>query len=200
MHTTTTTSPYAIPQSAPRPAHSFSSTTTTNPTATPSRNTFSHTPPPAPQYPSQTAPPTSGLSPTKHSPAHPQPPLSATTTSSPFSSFGTSASTPIAAAAQPPILPPVRRLEPSPKLMGRASPDAPIPAPVKSMTPDQEDRRRREDELAAAAPRQEAKVVVVVVVESWDRVPVQREGQQGQLALKGRVKLWIIPVSGRRVA
>lgn len=42
------------------------------------------------------------------------------------------------------VLPPIRRLEPSPKLMGRSSPDAPIPPPVKSMTPEQEERRQRE--------------------------------------------------------
>ncbi|OJD10013.1 hypothetical protein AJ78_08800 [Emergomyces pasteurianus Ep9510] len=168
MHTTTT-SPYAISQSVPRPSHSFSSTTT------PARNTFSPTPSP-PQYPTQTAPPTSGLSPTKHSPAHPQPPLSNTATSSPFSSFGASASTTAAAATQPPILPPVHRLQPSPKLMGRASPDAPILAPVKSMTPDQEDRRRREDEIAAAAAAARSQGGGG----NWDRVPVQREGQ-GQI-------------------
>ncbi|OQD87756.1 hypothetical protein PENANT_c005G00211 [Penicillium antarcticum] len=44
-----------------------------------------------------------------------------------------------------PILPPIRRLEPSPKLMGRSSPDAPIPPPVKCMTPEQEERRQREN-------------------------------------------------------
>lgn len=43
-----------------------------------------------------------------------------------------------------PVLPPIRRLEPSPKLMGRSSPDAPIPPPVKCMTPEQEERRQRE--------------------------------------------------------
>jgi DNA-directed RNA polymerase len=36
-------------------------------------------------------------------------------------------------------------LEPSPKLMGRSSPDAPIPAPMKCMTPEQEERRQREN-------------------------------------------------------
>ncbi|KAI2794865.1 hypothetical protein POX_a01466 [Penicillium oxalicum] len=44
-----------------------------------------------------------------------------------------------------PVLPPIRRLEPSPKLMGRSSPDAPIPAPIKCMTPEQEERRQREN-------------------------------------------------------
>ncbi|KAJ5333212.1 Cat eye syndrome critical region protein [Penicillium brevicompactum] len=43
-----------------------------------------------------------------------------------------------------PVLPPIRRLEPSPKLMGRSSPDAPI-IPVKCMTPEQEERRQREN-------------------------------------------------------
>ncbi|RHZ68526.1 putative PHD finger domain protein [Aspergillus thermomutatus] len=46
-----------------------------------------------------------------------------------------------------PILPPIQRLEPSPKLMGRSSPDAPIPPPVKSMTPEQEERRQRENAM-----------------------------------------------------
>ncbi|OJD24716.1 hypothetical protein ACJ73_03921 [Blastomyces percursus] len=148
---TTSTSAYSTTRPASRLPHSIS--TTTNAIATPSRNTFTHTsPPPRHQYPSQTAPPTSGLSPTKQPRAHPQPPLPTTTTAtSPFSSFGTSMSTTTATTTQPPILPPVQRLEPSPKLMGRTSPDAPIRAPVKSMTPEQEDRRRREDELAAAA-------------------------------------------------
>lgn len=44
-----------------------------------------------------------------------------------------------------PVLPPIRKLEPSPKLMGRSSPDAPIPPPVKCMTPEQEERRQREN-------------------------------------------------------
>ncbi|CBF75649.1 hypothetical protein AN3668.2 [Aspergillus nidulans FGSC A4] len=46
-----------------------------------------------------------------------------------------------------PILPPVQKLEPSPKLMGRSSPDAPIPPPVKCMTPEQEERRQRENAM-----------------------------------------------------
>ncbi|KAJ5280967.1 hypothetical protein N7478_006339 [Penicillium angulare] len=44
-----------------------------------------------------------------------------------------------------PVLPPIRKLEPSPKLMGRSSPDAPIPPPVKCMTPEQAERRAREN-------------------------------------------------------
>ncbi|KAK2737058.1 hypothetical protein FQN55_001328 [Onygenales sp. PD_40] len=125
---TTSTSPYALPQSSnPSRPLSFSSTAA----ATPARNSFAHTPPPHYSQ-SQGGPPMSGLSPTKHSPA-PAHPLS----------FGSTGST------TAPILPPVQRLQPSPKLMGRSSPDAPIPAPVKSMTPEQEDRRRRENELSA---------------------------------------------------
>ncbi|KAE8135643.1 hypothetical protein BDV38DRAFT_134337 [Aspergillus pseudotamarii] len=50
-----------------------------------------------------------------------------------------------------PILPPIQKLEPSPKLMGRSSPDAPIPPPVKCMTPEQEERRQRENALMLQA-------------------------------------------------
>lgn len=39
-----------------------------------------------------------------------------------------------------PVLPPIQALEPSPKLLGRSSPDAPVPSPMKSMTPEQERR------------------------------------------------------------
>ncbi|KAL5332176.1 hypothetical protein BJX70DRAFT_404884 [Aspergillus crustosus] len=67
----------------------------------------------------------SGLSPTKQSPR-------------PITAGGM---------AGAPILPPVQRLEPSPKLMGRSSPDAPIPPPVKCMTPEQEERRQRENAM-----------------------------------------------------
>lgn len=31
------------------------------------------------------------------------------------------------------VMPPIQQLQPSPKLMGRSSPDEPIPAPVKNM-------------------------------------------------------------------
>jgi len=65
----------------------------------------------------------SGISPTKQSPR-------------PMTSAGITAA---------PVLPPIRRLEPSPKLMGRSSPDAPIPPPMKCMTPEQEERRQREN-------------------------------------------------------
>ncbi|KAL2837935.1 PHD finger domain protein [Aspergillus pseudoustus] len=67
----------------------------------------------------------SGLSPTKQSPR-------------PMTAGGM---------AGAPILPPVQRLQPSPKLMGRSSPDAPIPPPVKCMTPEQEERRQRENAM-----------------------------------------------------
>ena len=80
---------------------------TTNPQAS-----FSQTPPSNRYSPGI---PMSGLSPTKHSPVH--------TASS--SEVGVQ-----------PVVPPVQRLQPSPKLMGRTSPDAPIPAPVKSMAPE----------------------------------------------------------------
>lgn len=65
----------------------------------------------------------SGISPTKQSPR-------------PLTSGGM---------AGAPVLPPLHRLDPSPKLMGRSSPDAPIPPPVKCMTPEQEERRQREN-------------------------------------------------------
>ncbi|EEH17975.2 hypothetical protein PABG_00538 [Paracoccidioides brasiliensis Pb03] len=124
-HSAITSSPAytaAQPSNPSRTSPSLSSTT-----STPARNSFAYT------SPSPSLPPTSGISPIKHTPAHP-----------PLSSF-TSSST-----VTTPILPPVQRLHPSPKLMGRASPDSPIPPPVKNMTPDQEDRRRRENELAVA--------------------------------------------------
>lgn len=69
--------------------------------------------------------PMSGISPTKNSPR-------------PMTS---------GSMAGAPILPPIQKLEPSPKLMGRSSPDAPIPAPMKCMTPEQEERRQRENTL-----------------------------------------------------
>jgi DNA-directed RNA polymerase len=71
----------------------------------------------------------SGLSPTKQSP---RPVTSGSVTGAP-------------------ILPPIQKLEPSPKLMGRSSPDAPIPPPVKCMTPEQEERRQRENALILQA-------------------------------------------------
>ena len=52
------------------------------------------------------------------------------------------------------IMPPVQKLVPSPKLMGRSSPDAPIPAPVKSMIPKQEECRQLENEIMARAEMQ----------------------------------------------
>ncbi|KAJ9190722.1 hypothetical protein DTO164E3_9192 [Paecilomyces variotii] len=89
-------------------------------------NSFSHTPPP-PQGAQGIH--LSGLSPTKHSPR-------------PMTSGGMGAAS---------VLPPIQRLEPSPKLMGRSSADAPIPPPVKCMTPEQEERRQRENEMMAQA-------------------------------------------------
>lgn len=110
----------AGPPLSQSPSASFSSTAT--PQAT---SSFSHTPTPNRYSPGI---PMSGRSPTKFSPSRPPS----------FNEFGNSA-----------ILPPVQQLQPSPKLMGRSSPDAPIPPPVKNMTPEQEDRRRREEQLVA---------------------------------------------------
>ena len=120
-------SPY--PVGAPpnqSPTVSFSSTATPH-----QNNSFSHTPTPNRYSPGM---PMSGRSPTKHSP--PRPPS--------FNELGNAAT----------VLPPVQRLQPSPKLMGRSSPDAPIPPPVKNMTPEQDDRRRREEQLAAQQAQQ----------------------------------------------
>lgn len=86
-------------------------------------DSFAHTPPP----PGSQSMVMSGLSPTKNSPR-------------PMTSGS------VAGAS---ILPPIHRLEPSPKLMGRNSPDAPIPPPVKMMTPEQEERRQRENQSMA---------------------------------------------------
>ncbi|PYH99145.1 PHD finger domain protein [Aspergillus ellipticus CBS 707.79] len=72
--------------------------------------------------------PFSGISPTKQSPR-------------PMTSGGVTGA---------PVLPPIQKLEPSPKLMGRSSPDAPIPPPVKCMTPEQEERRQRENAILQA--------------------------------------------------
>lgn len=115
-------SPYPVgPAPNQSPSLSFSSAATPQP-----GNSFSHSPPPNHYSPGMAM---SGLSPTKQSPARPP-------------TFGGGVGTAS-------ILPPIQQLQPSPKLMDRASPDAPIPPPVKSMTPEQEDRRRRENELAA---------------------------------------------------
>jgi DNA-directed RNA polymerase len=83
-------------------------------------DSFAHTPPP----PGSQGMAMSGLSPTKNSPR-------------PMTSESVGGAS---------ILPPIHRLEPSPKLMGRSSPDAPIPPPVKMMTPEQEERRQRENQ------------------------------------------------------
>ncbi|KAH8697472.1 hypothetical protein BGW36DRAFT_168406 [Talaromyces proteolyticus] len=66
------------------------------------------------------------------------------------------------------ILPPIHRLEPSPKLMGRSSADAPIPPPVKMMTPEQEERRQRENQIAAAAAANS-----IPPLSSWNIQPEQ---------------------------
>lgn len=68
---------------------------------------------------------TSGLSPTKHSPTYRAPPPP---------------SLPLSAHTSHPILPPIRELKPSPKLMGRSSPEEPIPAPIKSARPEQQNQ------------------------------------------------------------
>lgn len=87
---------------------------------TPGSASFIHSP-----LPPQSSPgvPSSGLSPTKQQSPRP------------MSAGGL---------VGPPVMPPVQRLEPSPKLMGRSSPDAPIPPPVKTMPPEQEERRQRQ--------------------------------------------------------
>lgn len=87
--------------------------------ATPSGNhNFNHSSPPQSSHGMHM----SGISPVKHSPR----PMTAGST--------TGAS----------VLPPIQALEPSPKLMGRSSPDAPVPSPMKCMTPEQE-RKSREN-------------------------------------------------------
>ncbi|KAK2873802.1 hypothetical protein FQN49_002048 [Arthroderma sp. PD_2] len=92
--------------SSQSPSTSFSSSMT-NPQAS-----FEQSPPSNRYSPGI---PMSGLSPTKHSPARP----------ASFNEVGVQS-----------VVPPIQRLQPSPKLMGRASPDAPIPAPVKNMAPE----------------------------------------------------------------
>ncbi|KAF3480240.1 uncharacterized protein GIQ15_05587 [Arthroderma uncinatum] len=106
-------SPYPFQQqpqhhhpSSQSPSTSFSSSMT-NPQAS-----FGQTPPSNRYSPGI---PMSGLSPTKHSPARP----------ASFNEVGVQS-----------VVPPIQRLQPSPKLMGRASPDTPIPAPVKNMAPE----------------------------------------------------------------
>ncbi|PGH08112.1 hypothetical protein AJ80_07906 [Polytolypa hystricis UAMH7299] len=158
---TSNASPYGITPSANHSTHppSFSSNSAS------ASNSFAHTPPP-PHY-SQNMP-LSGRSPTKQSPAQPRP----------SSSFGSGIAT-------APILPPIQRLQPSPKLMGRSSPDAPIPPPVKGMTPEQEDRRRRENELLARnAPRPLGSVAQPSLASSQQSAPAlttttESQGAQG---------------------
>jgi hypothetical protein len=142
------TSPHSSASSNQSRPLSFSSTTRTA-----ARNSFAHTPPPPSHHSPSAA--MSGLSPTKHSPVQP------------LSSSGVGVAS---------VLPPVQRLQPSPKLMGRGSPDDPIPPPVKSMTPEQEDRRRRENELRQneqQGPRYLAPAALPV------QSPVQQQQQHG---------------------
>ncbi|EEP80984.1 predicted protein [Uncinocarpus reesii 1704] len=118
-------------QNGPMPSTPFSHNVASSPylNQTPSASfstphaSFVHTPPPNYSQPISM----SGLSPTKQSPPRAPPTFSP--------NVGNTA-----------VLPPVQKLQPSPKLMGRSSPDAPVPTPVKSMTLEQEDWRRREME------------------------------------------------------
>lgn len=110
------------------------------------------TPPPGPQNVAL-----SGLSPTKNN--SPRPVTAG-------SGMGSATS----------ILPPIHRLEPSPKLMGRSSADAPIPPPVKMMTPEQEERRQRENQAQAAAGLDPGSRASLPPLASWNVPPdVQRQ-------------------------
>jgi hypothetical protein len=136
-------SPYPVgPPPNQSPSVSFSST---GPQPT---SSFGQTPPPPSRYSPGLA--MSGLSPTKHSP--PRPPA--------FGGVGNAS-----------VLPPIQALQPSPKLMGRSSPDAPIPAPMKSMTPEQEDRRRRENMLAAQELMRQQQIVAPDTAQSSPHNP-----------------------------
>ncbi|GES60895.1 PHD finger domain protein [Aspergillus terreus] len=116
----------SLPGSANRPSFSsFHSGVHPSFAATPNG---SHSSPPQSSH----GRPLSGISPTKQSPR-------------PMTSGSVSGA---------PVLPPIQKLEPSPKLMGRSSPDAPIPPPVKCMTPEQEERRQRENAMMAQMPSQ----------------------------------------------
>ncbi|KAL4896704.1 hypothetical protein BDV59DRAFT_111919 [Aspergillus ambiguus] len=113
--------PVSLPGSANRPSFpSFHSGAHPSFAATPNGG---HSSPPQSSH----GRPLSGISPTKQSPR-------------PMTS---------GSVAGAPVLPPIQKLEPSPKLMGRSSPDAPIPPPVKCMTPEQEERRQRENAMMA---------------------------------------------------
>jgi hypothetical protein len=116
-------------------------------------DSFSHTPPPQ----GSQGIPLSGLSPTKNSPR-------------PMTSGSVGSAS---------VLPPIHRLEPSPKLMGRSSPDAPIPPPVKLMTPEQEERRQRENEMAANGQHQSLARSSLSSLTSWD-IPAAQQQQSTQ--------------------
>ncbi|EED24297.1 PHD finger domain protein, putative [Talaromyces stipitatus ATCC 10500] len=115
----------------------------------------SHTPPPPG---SQNNMSFSGLSPTKNNSPRP-------VTASSVSSAS--------------VLPPIHRLEPSPKLMGRSSVDAPIPPPVKTMTPEQEGRRQRENQVAAGHDSTYTITgTTLPPLSSWNTTPSQNNVQQ----------------------
>lgn len=100
----------------------------------------------------------SGLSPTKHSPR-------------PMASGNVGNAS---------VVPPVQRLQPSPKLMGRSSPDAPIPPPVKSMTPEQEERRQRENEMMAQTQASNGQQVPSLQPSFPPSTPVAQQPRQSQ--------------------
>lgn len=123
--------------------------------ATPSgSNSFYHSPPPQ----GSQGMPMSGLSPTKHSPR-------------PMASGNVGNAS---------VVPPVQRLQPSPKLMGRSSPDAPIPPPVKSMTPEQEERRQRENEMMAQTQASNGQQVPSLQPSFPPSTPVAQQPRQSQ--------------------
>ncbi|KKA20798.1 DNA-directed RNA polymerase [Rasamsonia emersonii CBS 393.64] len=122
-------------------------------------DSFSYTPPPQGSQGMSL----SGLSPTKNSPR-------------PMTSGSVGSAS---------VLPPIQKLEPSPKLMGRSSPDAPIPPPVKVMTPEQEERRQRENEMMAreAANGQPSSLPHLT---PWNLPPAQQQSQSaGQHGING---------------
>ncbi|KAL1964650.1 hypothetical protein VTN77DRAFT_6676 [Rasamsonia byssochlamydoides] len=121
------------------------------PAASGVNDSFSHTPPPQGSQGMSL----SGLSPTKNSPR-------------PMTSGSVGSAT---------VLPPIQKLEPSPKLMGRSSPDAPIPPPVKTMTPEQEERRQRENEMAANGQYPSLSRPSLSSLTSWNLPPATQQQQ-----------------------